>query len=290
VLITGESGVGKELVASAIHHGSPRHAQPMVRVSCASIAPSLFESEFFGHAKGAFTGAVSHRPGRFELAHGGTLLLDEVGEIPLDQQSKLLRVLQEAEYERVGDSHTRGADVRIIAATAADLRERCLAGTFRLDLYYRLSVFPIHIPPLRERPEDVVPLANHYLARQCERMRVPPLALSAAQAHALEAYAWPGNVRELQNVIERAVILAQATRSLQLDVPTPACATASASPEPPHDATLKDVARLERSVILAALEATGWRIYGPGGAADALGLRPTTLASRLKRMGLHRPR
>src|SRR5437016_9369615 len=218
VLILGESGTGKELVARAIHDLSARKDRPLVRVNCASIPQELFESEFFGHVRGAFTGAIKDRVGRFELADDGTLFLDEVGEIPLDLQSKLLRVLQEGQDERVGDERTRTVNVRLITATNRDLLAEAKAGRFRLDLYYRLSVFPIDVPPLRERLEDIEELANHFIEQSSRRLGVPRPRLTKHHVQELQAYGWPGNVRELQNVIERAVILAKDGK-LQFDLP-----------------------------------------------------------------------
>lgn len=208
VLVTGESGVGKELVARAIHDASTRADSPLVKVNCASIPRELFESEFFGHRKGAFTGAVRDRVGRFQLSHGGTIFLDEVGEIPVELQSKLLRVLQEQEFERVGDERTQRVDVRVIAATNRDLRAEVEAGRFREDLFYRLGVFPIEVPALRERPEDIVPLAMHFLHAASAELNVPMPAVPKSVASRLALYSWPGNIRELQNVMERAAILA----------------------------------------------------------------------------------
>jgi PAS domain S-box-containing protein len=294
VLISGESGTGKELVARAIHEQSKRGTQPMVKVNCASIPAELFESEFFGHIKGSFTGALRDRRGRFDLADGGTLLLDEVGEIPLELQGKLLRVLQEGLYERVGESHARRADVRILAATNRDLLTASQDGDFRQDLYYRLSVFPIEIPPLRERPEDIAPLAEHFVRQACERLNVPLLELPAGQLHALQNYSWPGNVRELQNVIERAVILGRES-GLQFDFSGPSeSGSALERRIPPPVAvteglTLGDLKRMEKEIILQALEETNWKISGKEGAASLLGLKPTTLTSRLKKLGLKRP-
>ena len=217
VLIQGESGVGKELVAHVIHARSPRSQGPLVKVNCASIPHELFESEFFGHVKGAFTGAHRDRVGRFQLADGGTIFLDEVGEIPLDLQSKLLRVLQESEYERVGDDRTHSVNVRVVAATNRDLEQAVAEGKFREDLYYRLSVFPIDVPPLRERGDDVVQIASHFLERTCQEFGHRPLTLSRQQAALLKRYDWPGNIRELKNVIERAVILSRG-KVLRLDL------------------------------------------------------------------------
>jgi transcriptional regulator with GAF, ATPase, and Fis domain len=261
----------------------------MVRVNCASIPASLFESEFFGHVRGAFTGANDDRVGRFQLADKGTLFLDEVGEIPLELQGKLLRVLQEQQFERVGESRTRTVDVRLIAATNRDLLAESRAGRFREDLYYRLSVFPIEVPALRERPEDIGPLAEHCLKRVCLRLKQSPLRLTAAELRSLESYTWPGNVRELQNAIERAVILApKGPLRFHLEASRTA-PTDAAPPSPAASAlTLEDLNRLERDLIEGTLAKLGWRIYGKDGAAAALKLPPTTLASRIKRLGISR--
>ncbi|NQT12158.1 MAG: sigma 54-interacting transcriptional regulator [Planctomycetes bacterium] len=297
VLILGESGTGKELVAREIHRRGLRHDRPMVRVNCASVPRELYESEFFGHVQGAYTGAVSDRTGRFELAAGGTLFLDEVGEIPLALQSKLLRVLQEGEFERVGDERTRHVDVRIIAATNRDLKQEIEADCFREDLYYRLNVFPIEIEPLREREEDVPPLAVHFVDRSARRLNRPVPRLTQANILQLQRYNWPGNVRELQNVIERAVITANSGR-LRFDLPgdaKPAIPRQSALAEQPQragDATIityDEMRRLERENVLAALRQTQWKISGDEGAAELLGIKPTTLASRMKKMNIQRP-
>jgi PAS domain S-box-containing protein len=287
VLITGESGTGKELVARAIHARSQRRGAPLVRVNCASIPAELFESEFFGHVKGSFSGAVQTRQGRFELADGGTLFLDEVGELPLRLQGKLLRVLQDKEFERVGESRTRKVDVRIIAATNRNLLSEAHRKNFREDLYYRLNVFPIEVPPLRERPEDIAELARHCAATTAGRLGVQPPHLSAELIGALESYSWPGNVRELQNVIERAMIVARAGDPLHFDLP-PMRRCSSDAP-PPDSMTLADLAKLECGMIERALVASGGKIYGPGGAASRLGLPPTTLASRMKRLAISKP-
>lgn len=285
VLILGESGTGKELFARAIHDRSARASGPLIRVNCASVPRELFESEFFGHAKGAFTGAVSERVGRFQLAHGGTLLLDEVGEIPLESQGKLLRVLQEQEFERVGEDRTRRVNVRIIAATNRDLRAEVERGRFREDLYFRLSVFLIEIPPLRDRREDIPALARFFLQSAAARLgrRVPDL--NSANLRSLEAYAWPGNVRELQNVIERAVILS-VDQTLQFDFPQDRIT--SHRPHVSVPLIRGEMLEAQREQIEAALRRAGGRIYGPGGAADQLGLRPTTLASRIAALGIER--
>ncbi|TCT08047.1 sigma 54-interacting transcriptional regulator [Aquabacter spiritensis] len=289
VLITGESGTGKELIARAIHEASERHERPLIRVNCAAIPRELFESEFFGHVKGAFTGALRDRIGRFELAHRGTLFLDEVGEIPLELQSKLLRVLQEGQFERVGEERTRSVDVRIIAATNRDLRAEVRAGRFREDLFYRLDVMAVESAPLRERREDIPLLALHFLAAMRKPAR-EPLQLSAGDMRRLAAYDWPGNVRELQNVIERGMILARNGR-LAIDLPAaepPLSAPTIAAPAPGIETEEERRARLCAS-IRAALEACGGKVSGPGGAAERLGLKPTTLASRMKTLGLAPP-
>ncbi|MEL7375273.1 MAG: sigma 54-interacting transcriptional regulator, partial [Pseudomonadota bacterium] len=231
VLITGESGTGKELVAREVHARSERATGPLVKVNCASIPEELFESEFFGHVRGAFTGAVRDRIGRFQLADGGTIFLDEIGEIPLDLQGKLLRVLQENEFERVGEDVTRKVDVRVVAATNRDLVEAVEAGRFRGDLYYRLSVFPIAVPPLRERGDDVVALAQHFLQQTVRDFGRKPMQLTRRQAEALSRYPWPGNVRELKNVIERAVILSPGA-NLRLDLSLPEAEAEPGAPVP----------------------------------------------------------
>ncbi|HEX6997594.1 MAG TPA: sigma 54-interacting transcriptional regulator [Gammaproteobacteria bacterium] len=294
VLVQGESGVGKELVAHVIHARSPRSNGPLVKVNCASIPHELFESEFFGHVKGAFTGAHRDRVGRFKLADGGTIFLDEVGEIPLELQGKLLRVLQESEYERVGDDQTHSVDVRVIAATNRDLERAVEEGKFREDLYYRLSVFPIEVPPLRERGDDVIQLASHFLERTCQEFGHPPLALSKQQAALLKRYDWPGNIRELKNVIERAVILSRG-KVLRLDLAMSDILTAprDARPEAPADKrvlTERELRELERNNMIAALELAGWRVSGPDGAASLLGVKPTTFADRMRKFNIVRPR
>lgn len=288
VLILGESGTGKELVAREIHSRSGRAERPLIKVNCAAIPRELFESEFFGHTKGAFTGALRDRTGRFELADGGTLLLDEVGEIPLDLQSKLLRVLQEGELERVGEERTRQVDVRVIAATHRDLRREAEAGRFRSDLYYRLSVFPIEVPPLRERLDDVPILAEAFLAKAAQRLGRKAPRLTRAVVQRLQSYAWPGNVRELQHVIERAVLTSPGA-ALELEVlqPTPTRSTnPSVSASPAIVRTAAELRQLEIDNLRSALAATAGKIYGASGAAELLGMRPTTLASRIKALGL----
>jgi transcriptional regulator with GAF, ATPase, and Fis domain len=291
VLITGESGTGKELIANGIHERSARAGRPMVRVNCASIPRELFESEFFGHAKGAFTGALSERAGRFQVASGGTLFLDEVGEIPVELQGKLLRVLQEGKYSRVGEDSVRETDVRVIAATNRDLKKEVADGRFRQDLYYRLGVFPLEVPPLRERREDIPLLAAHFLKLATEELNRPAPALRNRDVRALEAYDWPGNVRELQNVIERAVILSTGGR-LAVDLEPSTEERRDGGDRPAAPARVRTEAELredERANLVAALEAAGWKVSGPGGAAELLDLRPSTLASRMKAMGVRRP-
>ena len=295
VLIQGDTGTGKELVAHEIHRRSGRKNGPLVRVNCASIPQELFESEFFGHAKGAFTGAIKDRPGRFETAEGGTLFLDEIGEVPLEMQSKLLRVLQEKRYERVGDDRTRHANVRVIGATNRDLKKAVMAGRFREDLYYRLNVFPIHVTSLKERKDDIPLLAKHFVELSVKELRCPKPRLTRAAVAKLQNYDWPGNVRELRNVIERAVILARGG-PLFFDLPVTDSAPMPTTPTPPPDAnasreffTEAEMQRRERENLITVLERTGWKIKGVDGAAELLGVRPTTLLSRMKKMGIKRP-
>jgi transcriptional regulator with GAF, ATPase, and Fis domain len=290
-LILGESGTGKELVAREIHKRSQRGSRPLIRVNCASIPKELYESEFFGHAKGAFTGAVRDRAGRFEAAHGGTLFLDEVGEIPLDLQSKFLRVLQEGQYERVGEEKTRTVDVRIIAATNRDLPRDVETGRFRQDLYYRLNVFPLNVAPLRERKEDIPLLAVHFINQTARKLKLPATRLTAAHTAQLKDYDWPGNIRELQNVIERALILSQ-DGVLWFDFPKGKTAELH-TPGLPTSAgavlTDREMQEREKENVLAALNRTRWKIHGPGGTAELLGVKPTTLISRMKKLGLKKP-
>lgn len=295
VLVLGESGVGKELVAREIHARSPRAEAPLVKVNCASIPKELFESEFFGHVKGAFTGAHKDRIGRFQLADGGTLFLDEVGEIPIELQGKLLRVLQESEFERVGDDITRSVDVRVVAATNRDLEQLVVDGAFREDLFYRLSVFPIEVPPLRKRKEDVLQLARHFLEQACQDFGRKTMKLTRSQADQIQEYDWPGNVRELKNVIERAVILSKGN-VLRLDLSLP---ESSLHTSPGHGRaapgmvetvfTEKQMKAMQRNNIELALKASNWRVSGDQGAAELLGVRPTTLADRMKTFGIKKP-
>lgn len=298
VLILGESGTGKELIARALHERSPRSMGPLVKVNCASIPRDLFESEFFGHVRGAFTGAVRDRVGRFQLADGGTLFLDEVGEIPLDLQSKLLRVLQEGTFERVGEEKTRRANVRVVAATNRDLHHEIAAGTFRQDLFFRLSVFPISLPPLRERREDIPLLVHHFIRLAQQQGRCGRLQINEAQIARLQRYDWPGNIRELQNLLERAMILSRCGAlpvNLNLVLPEDDESAADLTAALTEHAALGFVTQAEwdaheRQNLLAALETANWKIYGAGGAAELLGVKATTLASRLKALGIKKMR
>ena len=293
VLITGESGTGKELIARAIHERSDRHERPLIRVNCAAIPKGLFESEFFGHVKGAFTGAIKDRTGRFELADGGTIFLDEVGEIPLELQSKLLRVLQEGQIERVGEEKTRNINVRVIAATNRDLKADAEAKLFREDLYFRLNVFPVEVVPLRTRSSDIPLLAAHFISLLCKRYNRDQPSLTQANVKQLQAYHWPGNVRELQNIIERAVIVITGGR-LEFDLPgkpsVPAHETSTLEPEVNTAQFFNEQERLarDRSNIIAALEVTGGKVSGKQGAAELLGIKPTTLASRMNSLGIEK--
>jgi PAS domain S-box-containing protein len=293
VLVQGESGVGKELVAREIHGRSQRADRPLVKVNCASIPKELFESEFFGHVKGAFTGAHRDRIGRFQLADGGTLFLDEVSEIPLELQAKLLRVLQESEFERVGDDVTRSVDVRVIAATNRNLEKLIVDGNFREDLFYRLSVFPVDVPPLRERGEDIVQLAQHFLEQTCKDFGRETLTLTRLQATHLRAYDWPGNVRELKNVIERAVILSTG-KVLRLDLSMPGFAPQAGAVDEhltglDEILTEKDMRELQKANIMRALKQANWKVSGKGGAAELLDVKPTTLADRIRTYKIKRP-
>ena len=291
VLITGESGTGKELIARAIHEQSTRRDRPMVKLNCSAVPEGLFESEFFGHVKGAFTGALKDKPGRFELADGGTLFLDEIGEVPLAMQAKLLRVLQEQELERVGDTRTRKVNVRVIAASNRNLKKEVDDGGFRQDLFYRLSVFPIEVPPLRERREDIAPLVANFIRQSARRMNRPEPQLSKAELDRLSSYDWPGNVRELQNTVERAIILWR-DGSLTFDLPAPPPRqNTEQQPKPAADATLltrDELKRQERATIVNALKQANGKVSGPGGAAELLAMKPSTLASRISSLGISR--
>jgi transcriptional regulator with GAF, ATPase, and Fis domain len=283
VLITGESGTGKELLAREIHERSQRAQRAFVRVNCGAIPREMFESEFFGHVRGAFTGAMRDRPGRFQIANGGTIFLDEIGDLPLELQPKLLRVLQEGEYERVGEDTTRKVDVRVIAATNQNLSEEVRARRFREDLFYRLNVFPLALPPLRARIDDIPLLATHAIAEVAKRLGMQAPTLTQAEAARLQQYEWPGNIRELKNVIERAVILSKGVR-LRLDIALADMANgAMSAPDVPEVIlTDRECRARERANVMKALQRADGRIYGEGGAAELLGINPTTLASRLR--------
>ena len=293
VLILGETGTGKEVIARSIHRASRRHNKPLIKVNCAAIPATLIESELFGHEAGAFTGATKKRDGRFAMAHGGTIFLDEVGELPFELQSKLLRVLQEGEFEPVGSSQTRKVDVRVLAATNRDLQQAIGEGRFREDLYYRLNVFPVELPPLRERRGDITVLASAFAEKFAKSMGRSIDPLSTDYVRRLEAYRWPGNVRELQNIIERAVITARDSK-LNLDRALPESVGAAAvAPSDGESAarrvrTAKELEDLERENIVAALEASEWKVAGTNGAATLLGIKPTTLSSRMKALRIER--
>ena len=282
VMVTGETGTGKEVLARAIHERSLRRDRAFVRLNCAALPAGLIESELFGHERGAFTGAEHQRVGRFELADGGTLFLDEVGEMPLEAQAKLLRVLQDGLVDRVGGANAIPVDVRVIAATNADLHRAIQQGRFRSDLYYRLNVFPIHMPPLRERPEDIPVLARYFLRVHSRRLKRQCEDFDGVSMERLVQYAWPGNVRELENIVERALILCH-ERLLRID---PAMVHVRVPPESGPRRTLHDE---ERHHILQTLTLLDWRIEGPGGAAEQLGLAPSTLRSRMRKLAIRRP-
>ena len=295
VLVLGETGTGKELIARELHRRSRRKDKPLVWVNCACIPKELYESEFFGHARGAFTSAVKDRVGRFEAAAGGTLFLDEIGEIPLELQSKLLRVLQEKCYERVGEDRTRRADVRIVAATNRDLKKEVAAGRFREDLYYRLNVFPIKVLPLRDRKDDIPLLASYFIETSVKELGCPRPRLTTAGIETLQAYDWPGNIRELRNVIERAAIFAQGG-ALDFDLPVSGSSGGVTFSGLEHGdeaeaafLTDAEIRRRERENLFVVLQKTDWKIKGVDGAAELLGLKPTTLISRIEKMGLQRP-
>jgi len=294
VLVLGETGTGKELIARAIHNLSPRRERTFVKVNCAAIPSGLLESELFGHERGAFTGALSQKMGRFELADRGTLFLDEVGDIPLELQPKLLRVLQEQEFERLGSNRTQRVDVRVVAATNFDLAKLVTERTFRSDLYYRLNVFPITIPALRERREDVPLLVRYFVQKYSRRQNKTVEYVPAEAMDALASYDWPGNVRELENFIERAVLL---SRGKELRVPLAELKN-SGLPAPPDSLSASSAASLvpvgtleeaERQHILRALRQTEWRVAGPRGAAKMLGMKRTTLQARMRKLGIRRP-
>jgi DNA-binding NtrC family response regulator len=293
VLIRGETGVGKELIARAIHERSPRRERPLVKLNCSAISAGLVESELFGHVKGAFTGASDRRIGRFELAHEGTLFLDEVSELPLDTQTKLLRVLQEGEFEPVGSSRTMQVNVRVIAASNRDLQADVASGRFRADLYYRLNVFPIDVPPLRERPGDVPALAQFFLARCARKLGKPLRTIDPESLARLQAHSWPGNVRDLQNTIERAAILSSGD-VLRVDWPLEAgpqscfaaAAPRSAAPTSGNGGSVYRLEEMERQHFISVLKKTRGVIEGPNGAAKLLDLKPSTARFRIKRLGI----
>lgn len=287
VLVQGETGTGKELIAHAIHNLSARCGRPFVKLNCAAIPFDLLESELFGHEKGAFTGAIAQKIGRFEMADTGTLFLDEIGDLPLALQPKLLRVLQEQEFERLGSGRTHQINVRLVVATHRDLSQMVARNEFRSDLYYRLNVFPVMIPPLRERREDIRQLVRHFVDVFARRMGKHIAQISEATMDAFTAYPWPGNVRELQNLIERAVIRADDGVLPNPLTPSQVNATPAVSRQVIPQGTLHDY---DRALILETLRAAGGMIGGPGGAAARLGLKRTTLVSKMKRLGIYRPR
>ncbi len=281
VLILGETGTGKELIARAIHNISGRRERPLVKVNCAALPANLIESELFGHEKGAFTGALARKIGRFELADGGTIFLDEIGDLPMELQVKLLRVLQDGDFERLGDPNTIKVDVRVIAATNRNLERAVKNGTFREDLYYRLNVFPINVPPLRERQDDIPLLINHFVRKYGAKIGKKIETIPKKVMDSLQSYHWPGNIRELQNIIERAVILSQGSR-LELEK------WFLKTEEPLDTSELTTLEEVERAHILKTLEATHWRVSGTKGAAQILGLNSQTLVSKMKKLGIRR--
>ena len=284
VLILGETGTGKELVARAIHHASLRNKRPLLKVNCATLPANLIESELFGHEKGAFTGALTKQVGRFEIADGATLFLDEIGDLPLEVQAKLLRVLEHGEFERLGSYRTIKANVRVIAATNRNLEKEVKSGQFRRDLWFRLNVFPITIPPLNKRVKDIPLLANHFITKQCKRLGKKKQKVSKASMASLMKYSWPGNVRELENVIERAVIASRGPNLPLMDM------LESASFHAEGRTQEKTLARIERDHMLRVLEECYWRIEGQNGAAKILGLNPNTLRGRMRKLGIRRPK
>jgi chemotaxis protein methyltransferase CheR len=297
VTLLGETGTGKELLAHAIHRLSPRQKHALVKVNCAALPGPLIESELFGHEKGAFTSADARHIGRFEIANGGTLFLDEVGELPLDLQAKLLRVLEEGEFERVGGSHTVKVNVRVIAATNRNLEEAARNGTFRSDLYYRLNIFPITLPPLRDRKEDIPMLVRHLVKQLGQKLGKTIEAIPHETMVKLRNYPWPGNVRELRNVIERAVIITQGStlsliddldaQAVELELQKLSIKTEIPADSLPTSATLEQT---EYNVIVRTLKNVHWKLEGPGGAAELLNIHPSTLRSKMRKLGIERPR
>jgi len=285
VLILGESGTGKELMAQCIHQLSPRKAKPFIVVNCGALPPNLIESELFGHEKGSFTGATEKRIGKFEQGDGGTVFLDEIGELPLDMQVKLLRVLQEKEVEPIGGKKKK-VDVRIIAATNRVLEEEIAAGRFRMDLYYRLNVFPVQLPPLRERREDIVPLAKHFIQYYAKKEHKSTMVLSDNVVQTMLAYPWPGNIRELENVMARTVLLSTGSTISNVSLPNGQGKNNQAAPVN----TNKKIYENERDYIISMLEKSGWKVYGPGGAAEMMDINPSTLISRMKKLDIEKQR
>jgi chemotaxis protein methyltransferase CheR len=285
VLIHGETGVGKELVAHAIHRWSTRSDKPFIRVPCAALPPSLIESELFGHVAGAYTGATGERQGRFELADGGTILLDEIGELPLELQGKLLRVLQEGDFERVGSSTMVHVDVRVLAATNRNLKKEVEAGRFREDLYFRINVFPITVPPLRDRKSDIPLLVDHFVRTISQRMGRNITEVPASILRKLREYDWPGNVRELENVLERAVITSPGPK-LSLPEPLANVPSDAHKESGSGDDVLRPLREIEKQHIQRVLAKSNGRVAGPGGAAEILGLHPNTLRSRMQKLGV----
>jgi transcriptional regulator with GAF, ATPase, and Fis domain len=287
VLILGETGTGKELIARAVHNRSTRKGKALIKVNCAAMPPQLIESELFGHEKGSFTGATEKRIGKFELAHGGTIFLDEIGELPLELQPKLLRVLQEREIERIGGKGLIPCDVRIIAATNRNLQEEIAAGRFRSDLYYRLNVFPVKLPPLRERKEDLIPLATYFLQKISKKLGKKLTGLSKATIEQMYAYHWPGNIREMEHLLERAAIMSDSSE-ISLVEPLVANVLPNLPAEMPRQQSIKPYYEAEKDIIMDALKVTSFRIRGKGGAAELLDVKPTTLEARMARLGIQR--
>jgi transcriptional regulator with GAF, ATPase, and Fis domain len=283
VLITGETGTGKELIARALHTLDPRKNKPLIKVNCAALPEGLIESELFGHEKGAFTGAISRKMGRFELAHGGTIFLDEIGDLPLELQAKLLKVLQDGEFERLGGSQTLRVNVRVIAATNRDLKKALVEQTYRADLYYRLDVFPSHLPPLRERIEDIPLLVRYFANKYMLKIGKPIETIDQQTLQRLIAYPWPGNIRELEHTIEHAVIVSTGPT---LRIPEERLCVSPVAQE--HAVDVLPLAEAEQSLIVKALEKTHWVVEGPHGAAKILNLHPSTLRARMRKLSIRR--